>query len=71
MSYWNDARDRPISVRVNRRKYAMIMAYIEQNKNINSKLSVGQILDEAFDQLIKEKNITEPKPIKGQRRMNI
>lgn len=71
MSVW-DEHDKLISVRVNRRKHAMVMAYIEQNKyRTYPALSMGQIVNDAIDQFIKEKNITEPKPIKGQRKMNI
>ena len=72
MSYWNNEKDKAISIRVNARKYEMVKAYIEQNKYRSyPMLSFGLIFDEALDRLIKEKNITEPKPIKGQRRMNI
>ena len=57
---------------MNARKYEMVKAYIEQNKYRSyPMLSFGKIFDDALDALIKEKNITEPKPIKGQRRMNI
>ena len=72
MNYWNNEKDKLISIRVNARKYAMVKAYIDQNKHRTWPiLSFGKIFDDALDALIKEKNISEPKPIKGQRRMNI
>ena len=71
MSIYNE-KNKLISIRVNARKYEMVKAYIEQNKYRTwPVLSFGKIFDDALDRLIKEKNITEPKPIKGQRKMNI
>lgn len=72
MSYWNEEKDKLISIRVNARKYAMVKSYIEQNKYKSyPTLSFGKIFNDALDELIKEKNISEPKPIKGQRKMKI
>ena len=71
MSYY-DEKNKLISIRVNARKYEMVKAYVEQNKYRSyPMLSFGKIFDDALNALIKEKNITEPKPIKGQRKMNI
>ena len=65
-------KDKSISIRVNARKYEMVRAYIEQNKHrYFPVLSFGKIFDEALDKLIKEKNISEPKPINGQHKMNL
>ncbi len=60
-------KDKLISIRVNARKYEMVKNYIENNKyKTYPILSFGTIFDEALDKIIKEKNIKEPKPIKGQ-----
>lgn len=67
-----DEKDKSISMRVNARKYNMVKTYIDQNKYRSwPVLSFGQIFDNALDAFIKEKHITEPKPIKGQHRMDI
>lgn len=68
MSYY-DEHDKLISARVNRRKYDMVINYIKENKYRYPSLSMGNIFNDAIDQFIKEKHITEPKPIRGQHRM--
>ena len=70
MSYY-DEKNKLISIRVNARKYEMVKAFDQNKYGSYPMLSFGKIFDDALDRLIKEKNITEPKPIKGQRRMNI
>lgn len=71
MAVW-DEKDKLISLRVNARKYNMVKSYIDQNKwRTYPALSFGKIFDDALDALIKEKNITESKPIKGQHRMDL
>lgn len=67
-----EEKDKLISLRVNARKYNMVKAYIEQHKYITwPALTFGRIFDDDLDLLIKERNISEPKPIKSQRRMDI
>lgn len=60
-------KDKLISIRVNARKYLMVKKYLEDNKYKTwTAMSFGKIFDEALDKFIKEKNIKEPKPLKGQ-----